>query len=258
MASSWYDRNSVDFNKRRRDRYKNEPDYKAKRLAENETYRETHQVEKEKSHVCNIEIDGVIFSANLYTIGTLAEMLKCSAQAIRNWEKEGVIFKTPLRDDLGVRLYTQEMISDLFTVLKHQGKLTSIVSRAVRRDTALYLCLNEGTHLLEEVLFFKRSKLLEACGRTDHTVRELEASGIIPTTPYHDAFNGNKLYTVRMLNIVKDVFSKLKNHVITEAEHEALAHIKSRWTRCPNYVLIINNSHEEPLDGSEIAGNSNT
>lgn len=46
----------------------------------------------------------------LYYIGAVCEATGRNVQTIRNWEKFGIIPKTPFKDKLGRRLYLQEHI----------------------------------------------------------------------------------------------------------------------------------------------------
>src|SRR5438132_1182903 len=98
----WYEVNGDRLNAKRKSRYHTDTEYRKRVLETNQQSREKRKggsngsarkqrVRKEASHykTVDVEINGV--TEKMFTIGALAETLGCSIQAIRIWERQGLI-----------------------------------------------------------------------------------------------------------------------------------------------------------------------
>ena len=119
------------LSRRRKDRYRSDPEYREKAKAAARQYREERR--RQVAHLreigelpppirqrgprkpVDVEVRGEMVKA--YTISTLASRINRSSSAINFWTRAGLLPKTPLRSARGERLYTDGMIEVVKTAL---------------------------------------------------------------------------------------------------------------------------------------------
>lgn len=227
----WYQSNGDQLNKSRKRRYQDDPEYREKVLEQNREARKRRRVEqlverkKEnavrktrvnrswKTHDVTIEDEnGEEYTAKLFTIGAVAKMLNCSVQAIRLWERKGILPETPFRGakrgSKGDRLYTADMIEMFREVLEQKGHLSANQIRPrPLRVTERTVKFSDG-ETKDGVKLFRIGELAEASQRTVVTLEQLEQRGYLPQTPFRVSDLGYRLYTERMIITVKQAFEK--------------------------------------------------
>lgn len=215
----WYDQNGERLNQKRKDRYENDLEYRAKVLATNQASRQKRREEQAKNpkprvkktpeerfKPVELEVNGKV--EKVLTIGALAHTLGCSIQAIRLWEKQSVIPRTKLRSKgkTGDRLYTTSMVEQIRRVLTEQGRIGN-EPRVPREPRALkrYVCLSNGK--TREVQLFLIGALAKAVDRNVATLEQMESKGHLPETPFRSTSVGRRLYTTEMIEAVQYEFN---------------------------------------------------
>ena len=123
----WYANNSKDLSDRRRKRYEEDEEYRKKILEQNKAYRDKKAKEeagkprpmiripkRRKPLSCLIPISGVQVPKHLVHIGAFARAIQRSVPTIHQWERTGILPKTPffvVGKNKQERLYTIEMIA---------------------------------------------------------------------------------------------------------------------------------------------------
>jgi len=222
----WYEKNGQVLNDLRRERYHNDPEYREAVTKRNQEARkkrrsaETSEREAEreaggvvrvagrlwKAVDVEIEIDGKKVVTRLFTIGALARVLGRSVQAIRLWERQGVLPETPLRNEKGDRLYTAEQVGVFRQLMecKNRLSLSLLRSRPSPQPVRRVVRFKDGHE--EELVLFRIGALAEIVGRTVVTLEQLEKHGILPATPFRAASTRYRLYSLPMIQTVKAAF----------------------------------------------------
>ena len=237
--STWYALHRKEFNSKRKKRYRRDPEYRANILEQNKNYREQNREQNNISFKKEIFIDALEPTIPMYTIGLLASLLHCTPQAIRNWEKENIIFETPFRDDTDQRLYTEEMVDIIVKIMLEQGRVVSS-ARQTKSNSLTFLCVNRDINLLEPICFFYRSELLKNINKTANTIRKLEDDGEIPISPYIDPRNNTFfLYTKEMIDIVTEVLNSVPiTNFTIHYKKKFYFSIEKEWNKLPKYDLL--------------------
>jgi DNA-binding transcriptional MerR regulator len=243
----WYAKNAGKWNKRRRARYANDPAYRAIVLERNRKHRseekKKEQAESKKKHKARkvrvksrwktVKIRGKPY----FTIGALADRLGVSVQAIRLWERQGVIpppaHRIPIgeSDDGGQRLYRLEEIEKIRAVLKAQDRLKKAPSEVLDpvRQYERDVIYPDGTTKLEKL--YTVGVLARAVTRTVVTLEHLERKGYLPETPLRGSSVGRRLYTKEMIEVVKGAFDKRPDGLRgAEAWKEFYEEVLQGWT----------------------------
>jgi DNA-binding transcriptional MerR regulator len=248
----WYRDNGDQLNKSRRERYRTDPEYREKVLEQNREARKRRRrqtlKERRKRQTAskartsqswksvNVELKdskGNPVVVKMFTIGAVAKALDCSVQALRLWEKKGIIPETEYRYSKGDRLYTQEQIETYREILLQQGRIGQnrvrtrplpYVERWVafpgeRRkgkrvhadelhtlDEDVTEAILKNGRLVRKVKLFRIGVLAKAVGRTVVTLEQLEQKGAFPETPFRASEVGYRLYTAKMMEAVKTAF----------------------------------------------------
>jgi DNA-binding transcriptional MerR regulator len=231
----WYVENGEDLNQSRRDRYKNDPVYREKILAQNREARKKRSDEKRKKKretrqatktnqttpykaVVREMTDkktGKKVRTHMYTIGAVAKALGCSVQAIRMWEKKEVIKGPSLLEKKGVRLYTEARIAEIRKTLLKAGRLTKTSRGATKTVGAVKNSQYAdrkvkfpGVKKPKKIRLYKIGSLATAVGRTVVTLEQLEHRELLPATPFRASKVGYRLYTKEMMEVVKGAFDE--------------------------------------------------
>ena len=98
--AQWYEQNKEDYNRKRRERYQSDPEYKAKVRKGAERWRLQNKKPVSKKPP---------IPEGYYDTKQVAAMLDRNVQAIRHWEKEGYIPSVD-RDSYGRRVYSEHQV----------------------------------------------------------------------------------------------------------------------------------------------------
>ncbi len=113
----WYAKNKAEFNKKRREKYKKDSNYREKAIANTHSYRERGPATVMEDSLYR-ELNGK--NIEVFRISTVGQQIGRSVQAIRQWERSGIIPK-PLFDG-GHRMYTKKQITLMKRVVKASDK----------------------------------------------------------------------------------------------------------------------------------------
>lgn len=149
----WYERNKEKLAERRKARYHSDKKYKAKVLKQNKDYREKKAKERdtEKPKIKpklrspkqrqpierEVQVNGHRERVVLFHIGELARALGRSVGSIHQWERIGLLPRTPYLSKSKKkkeRLYTEGMIDVIKDVLKTRGKTVSSSDPLFRQE----------------------------------------------------------------------------------------------------------------------------
>jgi DNA-binding transcriptional regulator YiaG len=236
----WYDANGEKLNKDRRTRYHTDPEYRKQVLAQNKASREKRReataeqkgaeraarkfkAKTEPWKTVEITVKDKKrkpYQVTVFTVGALAAALGVSVQAVRLWERQGVIPKTPLRSGKGDRLYTVEQLEMMQELLKKQGKLDEdkLNETRVAREFLRKVKLSDGK--VEEWVFVRVGVLATEIERGVITIDQLEARKLLPQTPFRASTRKYRLYTRAMVGVVKKAMEK-RGETIRGAEQWA-------------------------------------
>jgi len=119
--SDYYQRNKERLSALRKEKYLSDPEYKGKCMAA-ALRRKASLAEKRRSEgkkglrlssptVFNVEIGGVSIPVKMFSTGQLARVIGRKAQALRLWEKNGMLPGSLYRKGNGERLYTEFQVN---------------------------------------------------------------------------------------------------------------------------------------------------
>ena len=227
----WYEQNGDELNKRRRNRYQTDPEYRERVLAQNRDARRKKRQEaleeRKKKYgakklrltnnwkTVNVETpDGIV---KMFSISAAAKLVGCSVQALRLWERKGIIPPATARYSKGDRLYSMEQIDLLKEVLEKQLRLEDSKVRprplqSIRRKVKL------STGEVKEMDLFRIGVMATRVGRTVVTLEQLEQRGAMPATPFRISEVGYRMYSAAMMDAVKSAFDRRVGEVRGEEE----------------------------------------
>jgi MerR HTH family regulatory protein len=242
----WYDEHRDDLNKRRRERYANDPAYRKRVQGWNDAARERRRktAEAEGRQVkqavklrslatwktVEVEVDGV--AVHMFTIGALAKALGKGISTIRVWERNGTLPETPHRSKRGDRLYTLEMVEAARKALYKAGKLDSAVLQEKKRPPYVdrVVVFRSGAETM--LRLYKVGTLAGAVNRTVVALAQMEKRGVLPRTPLLASSLEYRLYTLDMIEVVQEAFNKRGGVVRGQSEWEDFHdEIVDGWTR---------------------------
>lgn len=224
----WYGDNGQTLNRKRRDRYHTDPTYRQKVLGWNQQSRKNRkegdegEVQKErdaskirvggrswKSIIVDLPgPDGALVATPVFSISSLAKVLGKSVQLVRIWEKEGKI-PPPVyvSESKGDRFYSQEVLEELHEAMVRSGrtKPQSVRARSQHRAFERTILFPDGR--TEKLPLFRVGALADLCDRTVVTMQLQESKGRIPQTPFRFSNTKYRLYTLPMMEAVKDALA---------------------------------------------------
>jgi DNA-binding transcriptional MerR regulator len=242
----WYEDNCDELNKRRRERYAEDPEYRKRVQRWNRDARARRRKEAEKEErkakqavkiqtsgawkTVEVEVDGV--KVRMFTIGALAKATGKGISTIRVWERNGVLPETPYRSKKGDRLYTLEMVESIQAALRKAGKLNIAVLKEKKQPA----------HVERKVYFkgkgpvrmrlYKVGTLAKAVNRTVVALTQMEKRGVLPKTPLVSSSLKYRLYTLDMIEVVQAAFDRRGGVVRGKSEWEDFYdEIVDGWTR---------------------------
>lgn len=107
----WYSRRRAHVLRMKRDRYRNDPDYREKVRKQARSYWRKNRMVSEPADRTIVKSQVGIF----FSIGRIANLTKLSQSTIRKYHKSGVLPETTHIDTRGWRLYTRDQ-ADLLRV----------------------------------------------------------------------------------------------------------------------------------------------
>jgi len=245
---AWYDENGEELNKSRRDRYHSDPEYKARVLKGNRERRRKAREEKSQEQAKEREAKKVRIAEQpyrvveatiktkkgtvketLFTIGALARVLGCSVQAVRLWERRGVLPETPLRNTKGDRLYTADQVEQIRELMIKQGRLQPQRSRRkyTPRDYTWEVKRADGK--VVKMKLFRIGVLATAIDRTVMTVEQMESRGALPPTPFRATKTRYRLYSLPMIEAVKTALDKHGDDMRGDDWQAFFKDVHKRW-----------------------------
>lgn len=228
----WYRTHGKTLNLSRQERYQNDPEYKARVLAGNRSVREKKRaallearknsggleatrVEKSwKTYPMVLMVEGEEVEVQGFTIGAAAKILGWSVQALRLWERKGLLPPTPYRYNGRDRLYPWIIIEEYSEILKDKSERKEKRQADDQKKNPRNLSVTRrivkfSKGLPKEVTLFRIGVLAKAAFKTVVTLEQWEAAGLLPETPFRAVGNpGYRLYTMRMIRAVKRALHK--------------------------------------------------
>lgn len=250
----WYEDNRERWNSARRDRYKNDPEYRKRVLEQNQASREKRREEQgvdaeaqEKARKTDAneawmeyqDDEGQIW----LTIGALARALGKSVKTLRLWETKGWIPEASQRTGKGERLYTPEQILEIRERLLKEGR---VGSSGIQVKTNSYTKILRVKGENRPTVLFRVSALALAAGRSTSIVLQHESKGRFPPTPLR-AQGGQRLYTANMIEIAAEAYQWLDDQPAPKPWDVFYAKVKKGWDK-----LGLNDA--EVLEPAQLTG----
>lgn len=245
----WYKENHGEWNEQRRNRYKTDPKYKATVLERNRKHRNERKKEEQKKREGEREkqkllqrpgwktfvniVDGE--KVELVTIGAYAQALGVSVQAIRLWERNGVIPPpgTP-RASGQQRVYTAEEVERSRGILLSQGRISEhppVPDKEDRVHPYERLVLYPNGRTRKENMY-TIGVLAHAVHLTVVTLSHHERKGYLPRTPFRGSSVRRRLYTKAMIDIVLQAFESRSGGIRgKKAWKEFHGEVLAGWTK---------------------------
>lgn len=245
----WYGEHSGDWNEKRRDRYKTDPKYRATVLERNRKHRSAKKKEEQKKREEGRSeqkytyrpgwktfvsvIDGK--KTKTVTIGAYAQVLGVSVQAVRLWERLGVIPPPSAPRASGQqRVYTLKEVKKNRKILLRQGRIA--LKPAVPN-------VEERAHTYEREILYPNGRtrnenvytigvLAHAVHLTVVTLSHHERKGYLPRTPFRGSSVRRRLYTKSMIDIVVAAFEARSAGIRgRKAWKEFYSEVLGGWTK---------------------------
>ena len=259
----WYKVHGEKLNESRKDRYQNDPEYREKVLAQNRKARRKKREESKSERLAqraaqkvkpskawksvNWEIedeDGTKRVVKMFTISAVARSLDCSVQALRMWERKGIIESTPYRYSKGDRLYTVEQIEAMRKHLTKEGRVGPNKTKIKSQPYVEKKVVMAGRKRGRKTRLFRIGTMAQLVGRTVVTLEQLENKGSLPETPFRLSEAGHRLYTLGMMKAVKKAFDKRDGEVRGEEAWQGLfSDVKASWE-----AMGVMGAHMQDLD----------
>lgn len=216
----WYADHKEEFNEKRKQRYREDPEYRSKiqkwNAEAHAAKRQQIMVERRKSKKAvrvklhapsptTIVVGGK--EVTVVPIGLVAKAVGRGVQSLRRYERLGIIPKTPYHSKNGTRLYTVEQVIQIQKLLTDAGKVgkVSVRQRGYRKPVQAKVRLSNGEVL--ELSLFRIGYLALALERTVQYITQLELKGLFPSTPLR--LKGHRLYSPDMIQAARQVLDSL-------------------------------------------------
>jgi hypothetical protein len=208
--SDWYEENRDSHNESRRNRYRDDPEYREKVLARNREARRKRRDEKlDLNRVRGARVFRVRATEEgeaLFSIGALAAAVGRTVQTVRKWEKSGEIASTPHMGSKRQRLYTEAQIRDIRESLLERGRISGKPGEhPAYRMTQLHVRFSNRE--TREVQLFSVGMLAEVLERSRASILLLEKKGRLPLTPLR--LHGQRFYSHEMLLGAREAYSQV-------------------------------------------------
>jgi DNA-binding transcriptional MerR regulator len=242
---TWYADNGDRLNKKRRQRYDNDAEYRQRVLTTNQNYRAKQKKEQKKERAqqrkavrirptestwktIEIDVDGV--KTPMYTIGALARAIGRGISTVRVWEREGILPPTPHRSPKGDRLYSVEAVAEIRKVLKKEGRIENPGQlRRKKRPATVDRVIKFADGECVAFQLYKVGTLAKVVDRTVVSLAQMEKSGRLPLTPLRASSLGYRLYTMRMIETVKEAFDMNGGSLRGKEWDEFYDHVERDW-----------------------------
>jgi hypothetical protein len=150
----WYAAKKDDRNKKRRDKYATDQEYREKVVSHVRMTREQARTEQSavrvrmppKPH----ETEYAGQKVSTYTLGSLALMLQRSNTSLLGWERAGILPVTPIRDGRQIRQYTLEMMKVVKEAVARKGQVSLNDVALFEEINAAWKALGFEGHRLEK------------------------------------------------------------------------------------------------------------
>jgi DNA-binding transcriptional MerR regulator len=246
---AWYEKHHDDWNAKRRDRYKADPKYKATVLERNRKHRNERKKEDQKRREDERSqqkllqrpgwktfvsvVDGQ--RVEHVTIGAYAQALGVSVQAIRLWERNGVIPPPGTERASGQqRVYTAEEVESNRKILLAQGRISehpNVPSEDERVHPYERLVLYPNGRTRKENMY-TIGVLAHAVHLTVVTLSHHERKGYLPRTPFRGSSVKRRLYTKPMIDVVLKAFEARPSGIRgRKAWKEFYAEVDKGWDK---------------------------
>lgn len=249
----WYDRNAPVLNARRKDRYRNDPDYRDKVRKWNDESRQKKKDEERQGLPpdvrCVKDVHGNAYwvtdtlideTKGIYYSGkALAKLLACTMTTLARWERSGVIAEPNCQTVRGDRMYT---LAEMTAAKEAASKVRQPARRTVGSDAATpsYWWVRFGAKDPELVPLYTVIVLAQALGRNPMTIQQLEVKGYFPRTPLRASVRGRRYYTAEMIEVAANLFGQQKQRIRGEDNWERLfSRIEEGWTKVGAYEIKL-------------------
>lgn len=224
---AWYETNKGRLSEDRKVRYRTDPVYRASIQKANSRVRDQKKLVREELagveaqarkisgvpaavwKMLPVEVpndDGVGTKViQVLSIGAVAKVLGRSIQAVRLYEKQGLIPPAPYRSKKGDRLYPPEMIIEIRKSMEKLGRVTDGVIDRTEPPKMYEIRLSTGKVATEPL--FRVSAFAKACNRNIASIEHMEFHGLLPKTPLNPVKGKLRLYTTGMLTSAGLVFA---------------------------------------------------
>lgn len=218
----WYKNHADDWNKKRRERYAQDKKYRETVLERNRDHRSEKKEELQataakerkarktgvKDRWKTIVLDGKTY----FSIGSVASTLRVSVQAVRLWERQGVIAPPSKRTDdgegKGQRLYSIDDIEKIRKALAAQDRLPDIDPKKETSERSYERTVRYASGKVKTEKVFTIGVLARKIPKTVVTLEHLEREKKLPATTLRGSSVKRRLYTQPMIDIVKAEFDK--------------------------------------------------
>jgi len=266
---AWYADNGSRLNEKRRERYFEDPEYRQRVLDVNQQYREKKKKIQKKERIQQrkavrirptestwktVEIDVAGVKTPMYTIGALARAIGRGISTVRVWEREGILPPTVHRSPKGDRLYSVETVAEIRKILKKEGRIDhpSQLRRKKRPESVDRMVLfADGER--RRLRLYKVGTLAKAVDRTVVSLAQMEKQGRLPATPMRASSLGYRLYTMRMIETVKEAFDVNGGSLRGKEWDEFYDQVEADWRSQGVFGALV---LERTDDGEQNAGNN--
>ena len=230
----WYQKNKAALSKKRKARYRNDENYRKKVQKWNQESRgkskkkpnrETPDV-VQVGRYRSVTVDG----KDYFTIGAVVQQADCSLQALRKWERRGLVSGPDFRKGdakTGVRLYSAERITEIKKEIEEHRSLGFLLAPTGphKGPRSLFRKIRFADGTEKKVHLFRFGVLCDVAGQSVSAMSQLERAGLFPRSPLVILMHSKKdksvvgrlrMYTAEMLEAVRESL-----HTLDETNDDA-------------------------------------